>query len=175
MEVARRTDSQNHRDCHNRTWDLRGTPGGVALAQEISLRTEPERCLECSPDEGHINWLAVYSSGWQGDEALGLTRCSPDACSGGPLGANAVGGEYNDPTFFSLDCGNREMGQWQFTLSGADSGLRADFTIRVAEVCGQGFVPELGSILLLGSGLAGLVGYAAVRWRASAEATAGLS
>ncbi|NIN99859.1 MAG: PEP-CTERM sorting domain-containing protein [Anaerolineae bacterium] len=28
------------------------------------------------------------------------------------------------------------------------------------------FVPEPGSILLLGSGLAGLAGYASLRWRA---------
>ncbi len=35
-----------------------------------------------------------------------------------------------------------------------------------AEVCEAEFVPEPGSILLLGSGLAGLAAYATLRWRA---------
>lgn len=35
----------------------------------------------------------------------------------------------------------------------------------VARVCEEEFVPEPGSILLLGSGLAGLAGYATLRWR----------
>jgi hypothetical protein len=42
-------------------------------------------------------------------------------------------------------------------------------TILFAEVCeaaAEEFVPEPGTILLLGSGLAGLAGYAALRWRA---------
>ena len=39
-------------------------------------------------------------------------------------------------------------------------------SFRFAEVCEVEFVPEPGSILLLGSGLAGLAGYATLRWRA---------
>jgi hypothetical protein len=34
-----------------------------------------------------------------------------------------------------------------------------------AEVCEEEFVPEAGTMLLLGSGLAGLAGYATLRWR----------
>jgi len=36
----------------------------------------------------------------------------------------------------------------------------------VADVCEPEFVPEPGTLALLGSGLAGLAGYAALRWRA---------
>jgi hypothetical protein len=39
----------------------------------------------------------------------------------------------------------------------------ASFTF--AEVCEEEFVPEPSTILLLGSGLAGLAGYATLRWR----------
>ena len=38
-------------------------------------------------------------------------------------------------------------------------------TIRFAEVCEPEFVPEPGSIVLLGGGLMGLAGYATLRWR----------
>ncbi|MGB9301698.1 MAG: PEP-CTERM sorting domain-containing protein, partial [Anaerolineae bacterium] len=43
----------------------------------------------------------------------------------------------------------------------------AETTVLLAEVCPEAveFVPEPGSILLLGSGLAGLAGYAGLRWR----------
>jgi hypothetical protein len=40
-------------------------------------------------------------------------------------------------------------------------------TVVLADVCKveEEFVPEPGSILLLGSGLMGLAGYAGLRWR----------
>jgi len=45
-----------------------------------------------------------------------------------------------------------------------DTGGRSVFVL-LAEVCEAEFVPEPGSMLLLGSGLMGLAGYAALRWR----------
>ena len=61
-------------------------------------------------------------------------------------------------------------GEWTHTVWQEDEGgVQAgpvSLTLRFAEVCEAEFVPEPGSILLLGSGLAGLAGYATLRWRA---------
>jgi len=60
-------------------------------------------------------------------------------------------------------------GNWTWTLwQEEDAEVVAGpvkATFRFAEVCEAEFVPEPGSILLLGSGLAGLAGYTTLRWR----------
>jgi len=66
-----------------------------------------------------------------------------------------------------LECQGRVAelaGAPKFRLLG-DESRRAGLTIEGAEVCEAEFVPEPGTIALLGSGLAGLAGYAALRRR----------
>ena len=53
-----------------------------------------------------------------------------------------------------------------YTLPNEEPQSSAKVSILFAEDCAAaGYVPEPGSILLLGSGLAGLAGYGALRWR----------
>lgn len=57
-------------------------------------------------------------------------------------------------------------GEWTWRMWQPDTGQSAQATILFAGDCAAAtFVSEPGSIMLLGSGLADLAGYATLRWR----------
>ena len=70
------------------------------------------------------------------------------------------------PSFKPVEYGDWVLKAWQ-EVNGDPVGPSQQLAFRFAEVCEAPveFVPEPGTIALLGSGLAGLAGYAALRWR----------
>jgi hypothetical protein len=162
--------------------------GGVALAQSMSI--EPycnvccDKCREpLTCDEG----FAVSSSGWAADECLVPTFTSP-----GPWGTRTapfcIPADGDGEVFFDLylmcpECYKGAQAQILNTdivlLMGLQPGDYGEWTLELEDTAGKVgaefyfaedcfaamFVPEPGSILLLGSGLAGLAGYATLRLR----------
>ena len=141
--------------------------GGVVLAQEISISTDPEGCIECSTGIDDIHHLGIVSSGWDGNEFITREFWQDEQYLGACGGCDqAAGGEFNDPAWLFFNPCPERVGNWRFKLTGDTSLRSGEFTILVAEDCFAAmFVPEPGSILLLGSGVAGLAGYATLRWR----------
>jgi hypothetical protein len=165
--------------------------GGVALA-EASMRAWPE-CFQCLPEEGadgpyYYNW---ESCGWEPDETLYYREtfangqywgdyytadehgCIADGPRRKPCRGATIQGAADVSAGYEWVWPDDYWGPFELCASIPNSvhgQVSADQivcdTILFAEVCEPEFVPEPGSIMLLVSGLAGLAGYATLRWRA---------
>jgi hypothetical protein len=161
---------------------------GVALAQGMRV-TIDQACLECWPGPGDPTEeyvLVVTFTGWDpahdvyaevSVDGLVIDACGPCVWVGadpkvidltiycdGRMGGtqSGLGGELS----IANDGAEAYYGTWTWRIWQPDTGESAKATNLFAADCAMAmFVPEPGSILLLGSGLAGLAGYATLRWR----------
>jgi len=154
--------------------------GGVALAAKLSITSE-QPCAECENGElGGAYWSVVISAidlnyklcqsvnppGYSFNfcEMEGAETETWDlyiVCQGGGQ-ASLTGPEV------SLQANGPGISDAEFTwrVWQVETGQSAEVSLILAEDCSvYEFVPEPGTIALLGSGLAGLAGYAALRWR----------
>lgn len=165
---------------------------GTAFAQ-LGLSMEP-RCIECCPLEG-LGPCPEYTAfvvcrGWKPGEWLIQVLTEPGPA--GPFGTGILSADDRGRLELQLIflCENSwlaeeatassgweywwihphwhpsDYGGWKLKVSGESGSVVGYF--RLAEDCAaEEFVPEWGSLLLLGSGAMGLGGYVALRteWR----------
>ena len=167
--------------------------GGVSLAASVDVKSD-QPCFVCASrneypipedkvleltfsgyDPGEDLYYALTVAGSLGDEGYIMSPLTGPPCRV-RLSVRCEDLHVTATTDCEADLGGTGFpaqigpsavpelhGEWIWRIE--QNGDADEVSFLFAEVCEVEFVPEPGSILLLGSGLAGLAGYATLRWR----------
>jgi hypothetical protein len=166
--------------------------GGGALAQGLTVAADQD-CVECWPgpyDEAMPDeyLVSIVITGWDYDQPLCRRihfnghllqdyGCQIESAGSDPIRSafampcempeynlQGLAAEIVTPAQYDVE---DYYGEWEYCARQPDGAI-AGVTWLFAEVCEEEFVPEAGTIALLGSGLAGLAGYVTLRLRSRA-------